>query len=588
MDKERIYGLLLQIYDAEAASAVLERLDSLLQKYVSQIPTPRSVGLSERDAILITYPDQVQEPGRASLATLAEFCGHFLTDLISGIHILPFYPWSSDDGFAVTDYRSVARQYGDWNHIRRLGEHFRLMFDAVINHASSQSHWFEGFLQDAPQCRGYFIEVDGNPDLSAVVRPRALPLLTEFKSAAGIKRVWTTFSADQIDLNYHNPEVLLEVLDILLLYATHGAQFIRLDAIAYLWKEFGTSCIHLPQTHKIIQLIRAILDEVAPHIQLITETNVPQSENLSYFGHGFKEAQLVYNFPLPPLVLHTIQTGDASILSRWASTMDLPPEGGALLNFLASHDGIGLNPLHGILPEPEIDALVQHIKARGSPVSYKTNSDGTERPYELNVNYFDALDEADSRETQALEVDRFITAHAILLAFIGIPAIYFHSMFGSRGWLNGPAETGRNRSINREKLNRETLERELADTNSLRAQVFGRLSHLLAVRAAQPCFSPHGTQRVLESSSRIFALLRTAPGTAKPALCIHNVSAQPEQSNLDLSNTSLAPFSELHDIISGRRIRAESSLSLLLAPYESVWLSTTDDASLGVQNDRLS
>ena len=170
-------------------------------------------------------------------------------------------------------------------------------------------------------------------------------------------------------------------------------------------------------------------------------------------------------------------------------------------------------------------------------------------------------------------MDRFITAHAILLAFIGIPAIYFHSMFGSRGWLNGPAQTGRNRSINREKLQREMLERELGNANSLRAQVFGRLSRLLAVRAAQSCFSPYSTQRVLESSNRIFALLRAGHDTPKPVLCIHNVSAQPEEVKLDLSDTSFASSSELRDIISGRRVEKGTSLSLLLAPYESVWLT---------------
>jgi glycosidase len=573
MDKERIYDLLMQIYGAETTSAISGRLEILLKKYTARMPAPRSIGLSERDAILITYPDQVQEPGQAPLITLAEFCEHCLTGLISGIHILPFYPWSSDDGFSVIDYRAVAPQYGDWSDIRQLGEHFRLMFDAVINHASAQSRWFEVFLQDAPQYRNYFIEVEGNPDLSAVVRPRTLPLLTEFSLASGIKRVWTTFSADQIDLNYHNPEVLLDILDVLLLYASQGAELIRLDAIAYLWKEIGTSCIHLPQTHKTIQLIRAGLDETAPQVQLITETNVAQSENLSYFGNGAREAQLVYNFPLPPLVLHAIQTGDASILSRWASSMSLPPEGCTFLNFLASHDGIGLNPLRGILPESEIEALAQHITARNGLVSYKSNSDGSESPYELNVNYFDALVEADSWETQDLKVDRFITAYAILLAFIGIPAVYFHSMFGSRGWLNGPAQTGRNRSINREKLQREGLECELADPNSLRAQVFRRLSRLLSVRAAQPCFSPYGTQRVLESSNRIFALLRMGPDTAKPVLCIHNVSAQTEETKLDLSDTSLALSSELRDIISGRRVKNRKSLSLLLAPYESVWLT---------------
>ncbi len=573
MENERIRNLLSQIYGLEAGEPIFRDLISIISKYRGQIPWPRRAGLSERDAILISYPDQVQEPGRPPLASLAEFGEKHLNGLVRGIHILPFYPWSSDDGFSVIDYRAVAPQCGNWSDVRRLGEHFRLMVDAVINHASAESPWFRRFLQDDPAYQDYFIEVDGNPDLSSVVRPRALPLLTQFGTARGRQALWTTFSADQIDLNYHNPKVLLEILDILLFYASQGAEFIRLDAIAYLWKEIGTPCINLPQTHWIVQLMRAVLDETAPHVMLITETNVPNLENLSYFGDGSNEYQFVYNFPLPPLVLHALQTGNASVLSKWASVLRLPPGGASFLNFLASHDGIGLNPVRGILPESEIGALARRIEASGSFVSNKTNANGTQSPYELNVNYFDALNGADPRVDVPLQVDRFITAHAILLAFMGVPAIYFHSLFGSRGWIEGVRRTGKNRSINREKLQRADLERELGDADSLRAQVFRRLSQLLKIRAGHACFSPHASQRVLASQSGAFALLRESSGMGPAVLCVHNVSPKRKESQLDLSGTFLASASELQDLISGRQVPAGKSISLTLAPYESVWLT---------------
>ena len=271
--------------------------------------------LSARDAILITYGDQLRDPDRAPLRTLADFCDQQLHGVVSGVHLLPFYPYSSDDGFSVIDYKAVNPALGTWDDVARLGQHFRLMFDGVINHISAQSEWFKAFLRDDPKYRDYFIVVEGDPDLSQVVRPRTLPLLTEFTTPSGVKQVWTTFSADQIDLNYANPDVLLDIIDMLLFYVAHGAEFIRLDAIAYLWKEIGTTCIHLPQTHRVIQLLRAILDEVAPHVLLITETNVPHQDNISYFGDGHNEAQLVYNFALPPLTLHTFRTGDATALN---------------------------------------------------------------------------------------------------------------------------------------------------------------------------------------------------------------------------------------------------------------------------------
>ncbi|HMD81668.1 MAG TPA: alpha-amylase family glycosyl hydrolase, partial [Anaerolineales bacterium] len=336
--------------------------------------------------------------------------------VVKGIHILPFYPWTSDDGFSVVDYRKVDPALGDWKHISAMQSHFRLMFDGVINHISSQSEWFKAFLNDDPRYRDYFVVIEGSPDPSQVVRPRALPLLTSFSTPSGEKRVWTTFSDDQIDLNFQNPEVLLEILDILLMYVERGAAFIRLDAIAYLWKELGTSCIHLPQTHRVIQFLRAALDEVAPHVQMITETNVPHTDNISYFGDGSNEAQLVYNFALPPLTLHSFHTGDAQVLSSWAKTLTLPSNKTTFFNFLASHDGIGLNPARGILSTADIDVLVEKTLEHGGLVSYKHNSDGSQSPYEMNISYFDALSNPHGNESLGLQIDRFIAAQAIMLS----------------------------------------------------------------------------------------------------------------------------------------------------------------------------
>ncbi len=570
-DNKRISQLLSQIYIPEIAPLLIARLDSILNKYRGQIPKPGVNGSSERDVILIVYPDQVQKPDQAPLHTLHSFIEKYLKGLITGVHLLPFYPWSSDDGFSVVDYRTVAREYGDWADVKAIGDHFRLMFDAVINHTSAQSSWFEGFLQGNKDYQNYYIEVEGDPDLSSVIRPRTTPLLTHFNTSTGTKAIWTTFSADQVDLNFHNPTVLLDILELLLYYVKQGAEFIRLDAIAYLWKEIGTGCIHLPQTHQVVQLIRAVLDEIAPQVMLVTETNVPQIENLSYFGDGNNEAQFVYNFSLPPLVLYTFQTGTARILSQWASELNLPSKHTAFFNFLASHDGVGLNPLRGILPEAEIDELAHSMELRGGLISYKNNADGTQSPYEVNINYLDAL--SIPGEPVEMAISRFISAHAILLAFAGMPGIYFHSLFGSHGWPEGAAQTGRNRSINREKLNRDILQSQLDDRNSMRAQVFGRLSHLIAIRASHSAFTPYGTQRVLECNPGVFALLRVNPNEKRSVLCLHNVSNEPLEIKVDLALTPLERLNNLKDLISGENYNSGKTNSLLLLPYQSVWLT---------------
>ena len=564
---------LTDLYGSERAPAVAERLENLIKAWRQRLPVStrpgRQIALSERDALLITYGDQVSRPGEPPLRTLTTVCAERLTGLVSGVHILPFYPWTSDDGFSVVDYRAIDPALGTWADVRALAERFRLMFDGVINHVSASSEWFQGFLKDDPRYRDYFIVVEGAPDLSQVVRPRALPLLTPVTTTVGEKKVWTTFSADQIDVNAANPDVLLELIDVLLLYAAEGADFIRLDAIAYLWKEIGTTCIHLPQTHRAIQLIRAVLDANAPHVALITETNVPHVDNISYFGDGRNEAQLVYNFALPPLTLHTLRTGDATALREWATTLTLPSKEVTFFNFLASHDGIGLNPARGILPQADIDALVQRTLDHGGLISSKHNSDGTQSPYEMNINYFDALSDPAGPEPLELQAARFMAAQAIMLMIVGMPGIYFHSLFGSRGWPEGVQQTGRNRTINREKLTYERLTRELAEAGSLRNQVYTAYATLLRARSSTPAFHPLGTQEVVDAGRHIFALWRTSPDGTARILALQNVTSSPRScalADLGLPGSTRDLITGVEDIPVG---------SITLDPYQTAWLLPT-------------
>lgn len=549
------------LYGPEQAPNIIASAQQLLATYRPRIRTGDG-SLSEHDSILITYGDQVEASDEKPLQTLHAFCTKYLKGIVSGIHILPFYPWTSDDGFSVKDYRQVDLALGDWQDISAMQDHFRLMFDAVINHISSQSEWFLGFMNDDPRFCDYFITIEGEPDLSQVVRPRTLPLLTHFQTSSGEKRVWTTFSADQIDLNFKNPDVLLQILDVLLLYAERGASFIRLDAIAYLWKQIGTSCIHLPQTHRVIQFLRAALNEVAPHTHFITETNVPHIDNISYFGDGTNEAQLVYNFALPPLTLHTLHSGDASILSNWARTLTLPSDKTTFFNFLASHDGIGLNPARGILSQADIDALVEKTLAHGGLISYKQNTDGTQSPYEMNINYFDALSDPNGDEPFDLQIDRFITAQAIILSIMGMPGIYFHSLFGSRGWTEGVKRTGHNRTINREKCRLDRLESELQDASSLRSRVFARYRQLLQARSSTPAFHPHGRQAVLDLHPCVFALERVSPDGGSRALCLHNVS----RTEISVSTN----YHTAKNLFTGQEVQIST---VTLEPYQIIWLA---------------
>ena len=541
-----LYGDLPEV---QTAIADLLKKADVPQRLQSRVP------LTQRDAMLITYGDQIREGGRRPLESLAGFLEDHLAGLVPTVHVLPFYPSSSDDGFSVMDYLAVDPEIGTWDDMAALGKSFDLMFDAVFNHASAQGEWFGKFLRQEPGWETAFFTVEGNPDLSAVVRPRALPLITPFETAAGVKNVWTTFSADQVDINFSDPRMFLRVLAVLLAYVAHGARFIRLDAIAFLWKIIGTPCLHLPETHAVIRAWRALLDDAAPGVRLITETNVPHPDNVSYFGDGHDEAHLVYNFALPPLTLHTFRTGSAEKLAAWARTLALPSEDTTFFNFLASHDGIGLNPARGILSPDEIAALVGIATGHGGFVSYKNNPDGTRSPYELNVSYFDALSDPAGGEPEDLQVARFLAAHAILLALQGVPGIYFHSLFGSRGDRAGAEDSGIPRRINRQKLARPDLERELASPGSLREKVFGGLKRLLAVRAAHPAFSPTTPQEIPAAPDGLFVVRR------QDVLCVVNVTP------------AEVPFEQppgRWESLLGRPGGTESCA--WLAPYQVFWL----------------
>lgn len=553
----------LEFLYGSGAAATLDELVQLMNSFAERVGGGSVAPFSEKDAVVITYGDMVSEPDRHPLTSLGDFLSDQVSDVVSTVHILPFYPYSSDDGFAVLDYLAVDPELGDWDDVGRVGKTFRLMFDAVLNHVSAQSEWFLRFRDGDDEYADYFTVMSPDADTASVFRPRELPLLTPVDAASGVKHVWTTFSADQVDLNYRNPAVLLAAIEVILSYVERGASVIRLDAIAFIWKELGTSCIHLPQTHRIIQLIRSVLEAVASGVVLITETNVPHIENVSYFGDGTNEAQLVYNFALPPLTLHALQTGDARVLTRWAGGVEPPSQTTTFFNFLASHDGIGVGGARGYLTDEDIRALAQRTEDLGGNVSYGVTPDGTRVPYELNINYLDALGDPGVDESDELVARRFLTSQAVMLAIQGVPGIYFHSLFGSRGWPDGVAATSGFRAINRQKLHRAELEADLQDPGSLRSLVLAGYRRLLSVRRSHSAFSPQAGQDILELHNSVFAALRT--GDTDSVLCLHNVSGD----HVSVDVAGIVGAAGATDLTTG----APVDPMLEIEPYGTVWVT---------------
>ena len=565
--KEALRPRLAVLYGEQQVDRLLERIALIAGRYnyLEERCSLETPCWDEHSCILVAYGDMLHKPDEPGLATLERFASDFLENIVTVIHILPFFPASSDDGFSVVDYRQVDPALGSWDDVERLGVKFRLMFDLVLNHVSSKSKWFDDFRGAIAPAREYFFDVAPGTDLSQVVRPRALPLLTSVTTVKGEKQVWTTFSDDQVDLNFANPDVMLEMMDILLGYINKGAAILRLDAIAYLWKEIGTPCVNHPYTHEVVKVFRDVVENVTPGTLLLTETNLPHGDNVSYFGAG-DEAHIVYQFSLAPLLLHAIQSGTTQHLTRWAKSLSAPPPGCTFLNVTASHDGIGVRPLEGLLTQEEINGLAERVRQCGGFVSCRTGEDGKEQPYELNITYFDAMQDVARSSDIEWQVLRFFCSQIIMLGMQGIPGIYFHSLAGGRNDLKGVAESGIKRRVNRGKWKDEQLRKLLADPESLSATIFKKYKELLRTRSQNAAFHPDVLQEVLEAADGLF-VFRRLPVTGGSLLCIHNITGHQQLLNLQVLAKESQP-SPFWDHISEK----EYFVEVILAPYQCLWL----------------
>ncbi|OBY24567.1 sugar phosphorylase [Leisingera sp. JC1] len=568
----RLAGLLQQIYpDHDTAQLAARVVSAFWPAGTHGRKRGRRPGnrlWSERDAVLITYGNSLQDGSHKPLDVLYDFLLGHMKGVVNGVHILPFFPYTSDDGFAVTDYRAVNPQLGDWEDITRIASHFHLMSDLVLNHVSSQGHWFNEYRQgNAPYDR-YFYEASPDDDLSQAVRPRTTPLLQAVETRKGTRHVWCTFSHDQVDLDFTNPDVLLEMLGITRLHISKGVRILRLDAVAFIWKQAGTRCIHLPQTHAIVQLMRLLCDYATETVVLLTETNVPRSENLSYFGNR-NEAHAIYNFPLPPLILHAMQSGTARYLHRWQAAMPPAQLGCAYLNFTASHDGIGMRPAEGVLPPEERAWMIDAARQAGGLVSMRAKPGGGEEPYELNCSYFEAMRCTFTGE-DALQIPRFLCSQTIVMSLEGIPAFYIHSLLATPNDHEAVERRGMNRAINRHQWHYPDLLERLDDPHSDQSRVLGEMSRLLKLRGRQPAFHPNATQFTLALDERLFGIWRQSLDRDQSIFALHNVS----KDTVTVSPTAinLIEGDDWTDLITGERI-APAGPEIPFAPYQCRWIS---------------
>lgn len=570
--RSKLLSLVKEIYpDVDAAHLSRRIIESFWPDGLEprqRVRPPGNTLWSQKDSVVIAYGNAVMDGQHKPLDLLYDFLRRYLSDAITGVHILPFFPFTSDDGFAVTDYESVNSKLGEWADINRIGEEFRLMSDLVLNHMSSQSKWFHEYQQGHPPYDKYFFEASPSDDLSSVVRPRAHPLLREVETSNGTRHVWCTFSFDQVDLNYANPDVLVDMIRIMRLHIANGVRIIRLDAVAFVWKEIGTTCIHLPKTHAIVRLMRLLVDYCDERVVLLTETNVPNAENLSYFGNR-NEAHAIYNFSLPPLMLHALLTGTSRYLNAWQMAMPPAQLGCAYLNFTASHDGIGMRPAEGLLDEAEIQTVIKTVGSFGGLVNMRAMPDGSQKPYELNITYFEAMKGTVDGQDE-WQFERFLASQTIQMALEGIPAFYIHSLLGTGNDYAGVERTGQNRTINRKRWDYPELRAELEDPSSIHARILGAMKERIRIRAQQPAFHPNATQFTLHMGEKLFGFWRQSLDRDQSIFAIHNVTK--EEVTIPVMSINLITGMKWVDLLSGEAVDPSRG-EITFAPYQCRWIS---------------
>ena len=567
--KERVINHLGMIYPDQDSQALANKLIHLMRlDDFCFIPEQLANHWTEHDIAVITYGNSILFEDEAPLKTLHHFLHQYLTDAVNSVHILPFFPYCADDGFSVIDYTAIDPELGNWSHIETISRDFRLMSDLVVNHCSKESEWFEQFINDEEPGKNYFINMSPDDDTSLVVRPRTSPLYRETKTKRGTEYVWCTFSHDQVDMDFSNPDVLCEMMKVIRLYLDKGVRIFRLDAVAFLWKEAGTNCINLPQTHELIRLMRALIEHAQKDAIIITETNIPNRENLSYFGNC-NEAHMIYNFSLPPLLVNTLLTGNCRHLKTWMMSMPPAQNGTSYFNFIASHDGIGLRPAEGLLDDEELLNLTRTLEGFGGKISWRALDNDQRKPYEVNITLFDALKGTVDGEDQ-WQIPRFVCAHAIMLALEGLPAFYIHSLLGTGNDYQRMEKHGHNRAINRHQWDLDSLEKQLANPNSHHYKVLEQLKSLINIRKKQPAFHPNATQFTLHVNEQVFAFWRQSMDRRQSIFCLHNISDKPQ--TVILSSINLIATDNWHDLISGIDINSEAG-EVVLAPYQSLWIS---------------
>ena len=564
-NKKSLKKIFNKIYRSESNinKLYIREIIYLINKY-NKNKKKEDLKINESTSLLICYGNSVTDGNKKSLKVFNKFYKKHLKNNFDSVHFLPFYPSSSDSGFAVKDHYKIDPRLGSWRDVKKITKSCNVMADLVINHSSARGLWFSNFLKNKSPGKDYFFTVDKNFNSKKVIRPREHKLLKKIKLSDETKYLWRTFSPDQIDLNFKNPKVLIRFIKIIFNLINNGVRIFRLDAIAYLWKENGNTCINHTNTHNIIKFIRLVCNLLKTECIIITETNLPEKENLSYFGNN-DEANWIYNFSLAPILVYSLLFEDSNKITKWSKNFPIAKLNNNYLNFIASHDGIGMRPIEGILSTNTQKKFLIRLKKNGGEFSYRKVQGVKKKVYEANITLFNAFKYSDFDKSGIFGFERYMAAHTIMISFDGIPAIYFNSMFGNSNDNSKYIISGNKRDLNRYRWNKDKIEDHLKDQNSKQNKYYKNMSNILAIRSKQKAFHPNAIRKTLKLGANFFGIKRVSTDNKQSIYCITNMT-----SKLQLLKVNKNIFYK-RNLFNSKLTKKSGKIQF--EPFQTVWLT---------------
>ncbi|MGD8356862.1 MAG: alpha-amylase family glycosyl hydrolase [Lysobacterales bacterium] len=533
---------------------------------------------------------------------------NYLQELgVNMLHVMPILkcpPGASDGGYAVSDFRNVDERVGSLEDVRELARKLRqremlLTLDVVVNHVSDQHEWAELAREGHEKYQDYFYVFQDReiPDMFEETMPEIFPETSPgnftWDEKMG-KWVMTVFNHYQWDLNYSNPAVFIEMLDILLFWANQGADILRLDAVAFLWKKLGTTCQNEREAHLILQLLKDCCQVTAPGVLFIAEAIVAPVEIIKYFGEDAviaKECEIAYNATFMALLWDAVATKNTRLLEQGIRNLPDKLDRATWLNYIRCHDDIGLGfddadvIRAGYEPRAHRRFLVDYFTgewddslARGQPFGRNEKSGDARISGSLAslAGLEAALERGDDKEIQQ-RIDLILLLHGMIMSFGGIPLLYYGDEIGTQNdfsYMDDEAKRGDTRWIHRPVMDWDKAElRNVQGTPEQR--IYSGLERMIAVRKSTKAFADYNNRALISTGNpHLFVFMRSDPlGFGEDVLVIGNFDHSPQSLTLsDLGNRGFFEYGKLRDLCSGQSPYLFKD-QLVIPPYGFYWLS---------------